>query len=75
MFYGMGATKMGKYDFSSWTIFMAFIIVFSNMWGLVFREWKGVSRRTLQTIISGIILVILSTFVIGIGNYLASLGK
>jgi len=75
MFYGMGATKMGKYDFSSWTIFMAFIIVFSNMWGLIFREWKGVSRRTLRTIISGIILVILSTFVIGIGNYLASLGK
>ena len=34
MFYGMGTTRMGEYDFASWTIHMAFIIVFSNMWGL-----------------------------------------
>ena len=45
MFYGMGKTRMGDYDFSSWTIHMAFIIIFSNIWGLIFREWKGASRR------------------------------
>ncbi len=28
MFYGMGTTKMGRYDFSSWTMHMAFPIVF-----------------------------------------------
>ena len=74
MFYGMGTTKMGKYDFSSWSIHMAFIIVFSNIWGLIFREWKGSSPRTLKIIISGILVLIGSTFVIGLGNYLASLG-
>ncbi len=72
MFYGMGTTKMGKYDFSSWTIHMAFIIVFSNIWGLVLREWKGSSRKTYKKIIAGIIVLILSTMIVGLGNYIAS---
>ncbi|MHC4619528.1 MAG: L-rhamnose/proton symporter RhaT [Planctomycetota bacterium] len=75
MFYGMGTTKMGKYDFSSWTIHMAFIIVFSNIWGLIFREWKGTSRRTHRIIFFGILVLVLSTVVVGFGNYLASQGK
>ncbi len=75
MFYGMGKTKMGKYGFSSWSIHMAFTIVFSNIWGLIFREWKGSSRRTHRIIFFGILVLILSTFVVGLGNYLASLEK
>ena len=74
MFYGMGTTKMGKYDFSSWSIHMAFIIIFSNIWGFIFKEWKGTSIRTLTLIISGIMVLIGSTIIIGLGNYLASLG-
>ncbi len=73
MFYGMGTTKMGEYDFSSWSIHMAFIIVFSNLWGLFFREWKGTSFRTHRIIISGILVLIASTIVIGLGNYIAYL--
>jgi L-rhamnose-H+ transport protein len=69
-FYGMGTTMMGAYDFSSWTIHMAFIIVFSNLWGLRFKEWKGVSRRTLTLVYAGIAVLILSTMVVGYGNYL-----
>ena len=75
MFYGMGKTKMGKYDFSSWTIHMAFIIVFSNIWGLIFREWKDSSRRTHRIVFLGIIVLIASTFVVGLGTYLESLGR
>ena len=75
MFYGMGTTKMGKYGFSSWTIHMAFIIVFSNIWGLIFREWKGSSQRTHIIVFAGILVLILSTFIVGLGNYLAALGK
>ena len=75
MFYGMGTTKMGKYDFSSWTLHMAFIIVFSNMWALLCREWKGSSRRTLTIVVCGILVVVLSTLLIGAGNYIASLGR
>ena len=72
MFFGMGKTRMGAYDFSSWTIHMAFIIVFSNLWGLFFREWKGTSRRTHRLIVAGLLVLVLSTVVVGIGNYLAS---
>ena len=75
LFYGMGTTKMGKYDFSSWTIHMAFVILFANLWGLFFNEWKGSSRRTLSIVFSGLLMLFASTVVIGIGNYLVSLGK
>ena len=69
MFYGMGASKMGKFDFASWTLHMAFIIVFSNLWGFYFREWKGVSTGTKRTIYLGILIIISSTILIGMGTY------
>jgi L-rhamnose-H+ transport protein len=72
-FYGMGTTKMGKYDFSSWTIHMAFIITFSSLWGIYFREWKGTGRPTRRLVVSGILVLILSTIVVGVGNYVATL--
>lgn len=70
-FYGMGSSKMGEYDFSSWTLHMAFIIIFSNLWGFYFREWKGSSPSTLRIAIIGIAVVILSTIIVGYGNYIA----
>jgi L-rhamnose-H+ transport protein len=72
-FYGMGTTKMGKYDFSSWTIHMAFIITFSSLWGIYFHEWKGTGRPTRRLVVAGILVLILSTVVVGAGNYLATL--
>jgi L-rhamnose-H+ transport protein len=72
MFYGMGTTQMGKYDFSSWTLHMAFIIVFSNLWALFFREWKGSSKRTLTWIAAGLAVLLLSIVVVGYGNKLGA---
>lgn len=72
-FYGMGTTKLGEeYDFSSWTIHMSFIIVFSNIWGIVFREWKGTSNTTQAFVWAGLLTLIGSTALIGYGNSLAS---
>ncbi|HID21090.1 MAG TPA: rhamnose/proton symporter RhaT, partial [Planctomycetaceae bacterium] len=72
-FYGMGTTKLGeKYGFSSWSIHMAFIIVFSNLWGLYFHEWRGTSRKTQGLVWAGLLTLIGSTMVIGYGNYLAT---
>ncbi|MBI1387192.1 MAG: L-rhamnose/proton symporter RhaT [bacterium] len=73
MFYGMGTTRMGKYDFSSWTIHMAFIIVFSNLWGWWFHEWRGVSAKTKALVWTGVMILLLSTIVVGLGNYIAGL--
>jgi len=70
MFFGMGTTQMGKYDFASWTIHMTLIIAFSNLWGLVFREWKLCTRQTRLLAIAGISIIIFSTIIIGYSSYL-----
>ena len=72
-FYSMGQTKMGKYDFSSWTLHMASIIIFATVWGLVLHEWRETSRRTKLLMAFGLILLVGSTVVVGWGNYLESL--
>ena len=69
-FYGMGSTQMGKYDFSSWSLHMAFIIITSNMIGLLTGEWKGSSRKTIHVVVAGIGVLILSTVIIGCGAQL-----
>lgn len=69
-FYTMGETQMGRFGFSSWTLHMASIIIFSTLWGVVFKEWRGSSRRTHGLIAAGIAVLILSTLVIGYGTYL-----
>jgi L-rhamnose-H+ transport protein len=66
-FYTMGANKMGKYDFASWTLHMASIIIFATMWGWIFHEWKGSSRKAHLLITGGIATLILSTIIIGVG--------
>lgn len=68
-FYGMGTTQLGKeYDFSSWSLHMSFIIIFAALWGLTLREWKGTSVLTKTVLWLGILVLICSTFVIGLGN-------
>lgn len=74
MFYGMGASKMGRtLDFASWTIHMAFIIIFSNIWALVLKEWIGVKAGTKRILLLGLGILVFSTIIIGFGSYLKSL--
>ena len=67
-FYTMGATQMGQYDFASWTLHMASIIIFATMWGWIFHEWKGSSKKAHLLIGGGIATLVLSTAVIGLGT-------
>lgn len=70
-FYGMGATYLSEnFDFASWTLHMSFIILFSSIWGIFFNEWKGVSKRTFRTLITGLLVIVLSTVIVGIGNFI-----
>lgn len=71
-FYGMGTTQMGAYEFSSWTLHMAAIIIFSTTWGILLREWKGTSRTTYLWVAAGLITLIVSTIIVGWGNSLGS---
>jgi L-rhamnose-H+ transport protein len=69
-FYTMGQSKMGKFDFASWTLHMASIIIFATMWGWIFHEWKAASKKSHQLIAAGVATLLLSTIVIGFGAYL-----
>ena len=71
-FYSMGQTLMGKFDFSSWTLHMASIIIFSTVWGIVIHEWRGTSARTRALVFLGLLALVTSTLVVGYGNYLQS---
>lgn len=71
-FYSMGETQMGEYKFSSWTLHMASIIIFATLWGLALKEWKGASAKAVRLITLSIFTLILSTIVVGYGNYLGS---
>ena len=68
-FYGMGESKLGN-GASSWILHMAMIILVSSMWGLILKEWKGVSKKTFVTILTGIAVIILSVIIVGYGNSL-----
>ncbi len=68
-FYGMGETKIGN-GASSWTLHMATIILTANLWGFYRKEWKGVSKKTYNTILLGIGAILLSVIVIGIAKWL-----
>jgi L-rhamnose-H+ transport protein len=68
-FYGMGETKIGN-GASSWTLHMATIILTANLWGFYRKEWKGVSKKTHNTILLGIGAILLSVIVIGIAKWL-----
>lgn len=78
-FYSMGHVNMGGSDpkgfgFASWTLHMASIIIFSTMWGWIFKEWKGASKKAHKLIALGIFTLILSTIIIGYGTYLKGSG-
>ncbi|MCD4770514.1 MAG: L-rhamnose/proton symporter RhaT [Bacteroidales bacterium] len=66
-FYGMGESKLGN-GASSWILHMSTIIITANMWGIYRREWKGVASKTKWTITVGIIVILLSVVIVGIGN-------
>lgn len=46
----------------SWCILMALNVVFSNVWGIILKEWKGCSRKTIITLLIGITILIVSSF-------------
>jgi L-rhamnose-H+ transport protein len=70
-FYTMGETQMGRFKFSSWTLHMASIMIFSTLWGIALKEWKGTSNRTKSLVALTLAVLIASTVIIGYGNSLA----
>lgn len=64
-FFGLG---MGKSFFSespvmlafSWSILMSLNVIFSNIWGIVLKEWKGAGQKTVTVLCIGMMILIIS---------------
>ncbi|MDR0743514.1 MAG: L-rhamnose/proton symporter RhaT [Tannerella sp.] len=64
-FFGFG---MGKSFFEpgsvimafSWCILMTLNVTFSNVWGILLKEWKGVSMTTIVVLLTGLAILIFS---------------
>ncbi len=46
----------------SFCILMALNVVFSNVWGIILKEWKGCSGKTIGVLLVGILVLIVSCF-------------
>ena len=54
--------KGGTMFVLSFCILMALNVVFSNVWGIILKEWKGCSNKTISVLVAGIVVLIISTF-------------
>ena len=43
-------------------ILMALNVTFSNVWGIILKEWKGCSSKTIGVLVAGILILIISCF-------------
>ncbi len=46
----------------SWCILQALNVTFSNVWGILLKEWKGVSGKTIAILLCGLLVLIVSIF-------------
>ena len=49
-------------DTLAFCILMSLNVTFSNVWGIILKEWKGCSRKTIVVLVTGIAVLILSSF-------------
>ena len=46
----------------SWSILMSLNVTFSNVWGIILKEWKGCNNKILTTLIIGLAILVFATF-------------
>ena len=64
-FFGLG---MGQSFFEpgsimlafSWSILMALNVIFSNVWGVILKEWSGAGKRAITFLVIGMMILIIS---------------
>jgi L-rhamnose-H+ transport protein len=66
-----GEPQMGRTSYIGWAVLMASQILFSQLLGVMLGEWKGTSRKTIQLLVTGLVLLLASSAVAG---YASSLG-
>ena len=67
-FFGLSLGKGFLVDSPALTTFafcilMALNVIFSNLWGIILKEWKGCSKTTIMVLLLGISILTVSTFI------------
>lgn len=44
----------------SWSILMSLNVLFSNVWGIILKEWKGAGQKTMIVLVAGLLILIVS---------------
>ena len=52
----------GTMDTLAFCILMALNVTFSNVWGIILKEWKGTSKKAIAVLIIGLLVLIVSCF-------------
>jgi len=75
VFFGLGATALGDLGVSvGYAVFMSFAIIVGNVNGFLTGEWKGASRRSINWIIAGIIVLIIGVCILAKANSMTPAG-
>ncbi len=69
-FYGLGHVRMGTYQFTSWAIHMIMLVLLSAVTGLLLKEWKNSSGKTIRLLIVAIVILITAVLLLTYGNKL-----
>ena len=69
-FYGLGHVRMGTYKFTSWAIHMIMLVLFSSVAGLLMKEWKQCSSKTLRWLVGALFVLVIAILLLTYGNYL-----
>src|SRR5215469_2273126 len=73
-FYNLGHVHMGdKFGFTSWAIHMIMLVLFSNLMGVLLREWIRCRRLTHSTIAIALVILVAAVLALTYGNYLGAL--
>lgn len=52
----------------SWSILMALNVTFSNVWGIVLKEWKGCGRHTVAVLMTGLVILVGSIVLVAVAQ-------
>jgi len=52
----------------SWSILMSLNVTFSNVWGILLKEWKGVNKSTIGVLMLGLVILISSIIVVAMAQ-------
>jgi L-rhamnose-H+ transport protein len=67
--YGVGATKLGALGpVLGWPLFMSLIVITATLWGVATGEWKGAGRQPLRLLASGVAVLVVAIFVLGLSS-------